>query len=316
MKKKFNMKICLLLLAVILLFSETSAVQVQARSPVSFCSEQEWELLKMVNKERLNKGFAPLGILGSLQTVSDLRAVELSKDFSHTRPDGSDCFSLLQGLSYNSAGENIATGYPSAQEVMEGWMNSPGHKANILNSRFTHIGIGYYGIADMGSYYWSQVFIGQCTPLAIAVDNARKWKKYPRGTTVEEMERLLTVTCRQHGISYLPLTDKMCSGYDRNTTGKKKVKVNYLGKSISFKVEVTGIDISHAKISNIKNKKYNRKPQKQNPKVSLHGKTLVKNRDYTISYKHNRKRGRATMIITGKGKYSGTAIRHFKITKR
>ena len=108
----------------------------------------------------------------------------------------------------------------------------------------------------------------------------------------------------------------MCSGYNRDTTGKKKIKVNYLGKSISFRVKLTGIDIRRAKISNIKNKKYNRKPQTQNPKVTLNGKTLVKNRDYTISYKHNKKKGKAVMVITGKGIYSGIAKRHFKITKR
>lgn len=313
MKNKFYKRLCLSLLAFSLFFSEAAAVQ--AKSPVGVCSDQEWEVLKLVNKERPNKGLTPLSVMGNLQTVSDVRSVELSREFSHTRPDGSSCFTALQGISYNSAGENIAAGYSSSEEVMEGWMNSPGHKANILSKGFTHLGVGYYGAAAMSHHYWSQIFIGYCVPIAISIDKAGKPKVYPRGTTIDEMERLLTVTCR-HGVSYLPLMDKMCSGYDRDTTGKKKIKVNYLGKSISFKVKLTGIDICRAKITNVKNKKYNRKPQTQNPRVTLNGKTLVKNRDYTISYKHNKKRGSATMIITGKGIYSGTAKRRFKITKR
>lgn len=313
MKNKFYKKVCFTLLAFSLFFCEAAAVQ--ARSPVGICSDQEWEVLKLVNKERLNKKLAPLSVMGNLQAVSDVRAAELSKEFSHIRPDGSSCFTILQGIGYNSAGENIAAGYSSSAEVMEGWMNSPGHKANILSSKFTHLGVGYYGAAAASHHYWSQMFIGYCMPIAISIDGAGKPGTYPRGTTVEAMGRLLTVTCR-HGVSYLPLMDKMCSGYDRDTTGKKNIKVNYLGKSISFKVKLTGIDIRKAKITNVKNKKYNRKAQKQNPKVTLNGKTLVKNRDYTISYKHNKKRGKATMIITGKGIYSGTARRRFKITKR
>ncbi len=313
MKNKFYKKMCFLLLAFTLFFSE--AVTAQAMSPVGICSDQEWEVLKLVNRERLNKNLAPLSVMGSLQEASDVRSVELSKEFSHTRPNGSSFFTSLQGISYNSAGENIAAGYSSSAEVMEGWMNSPGHKANILGKGFTHLGVGYYGVAAASHHYWSQIFIGNCMPVAISVNKAGKPEVYPRGTTVEAMKRLLTVTCR-HGVSYLPLTDKMCSGYNRDTTGKKKIKVNYLGKSISFRVKLTGIDIRRAKITNIKNKKYNRKPQTQNPKVTLNGKTLVKNRDYTISYKHNKNKGKAVMVITGKGIYSGTAKRRFKITKR
>lgn len=314
MKKNFYKKICLSLLVFSLSFSEIAAVQAQARSPVGICSDQEWEVLKLVNEKRLNKRMAPLSVMGNLQAVSDVRSAELSKEFSHTRPDGNSCFTSLQGISYDSAGENIAAGYSSSAEVMEGWMNSPGHKANILSSKFTHVGIGYYGIAATGHHYWSQMFIGYCMPIAISLDRNGKSATYQRGTTIEEMDRLLTVTCR-HGVSYLPLMDKMCSGYDRNTTGKKNIKINYLGKSINFKVMLTGIDIRKAKITNIKNKKYNRKAQTQNPKVIVNGKTLVKNRDYTISYKHNKKRGRAIMIITGKGIYSGIVKRRFKITK-
>jgi uncharacterized protein YkwD len=80
--------------------------------------------------------------------------------FSHTRPDGTTCFTALKqfGVSYSTAGENIAYGQPDAQSVVTGWMNSAGHRANILNGSFKQTGIGVYKVN--GTYYWTQEFIG------------------------------------------------------------------------------------------------------------------------------------------------------------
>ncbi len=315
MKLKFCRRICASVLAFSLALSGTVAMQAEAKAPVSICNEQEWEVLKIVNKERTGKGLAPLSMIRSLQAANDVRAKEIFTSFSHTRPDGSDCFTALQGISYNSAGENIAAGYVSPEKVMVSWMNSHGHKANIMSGSFTHIGVGYY--YNGGGYYrnyWTQMFIGSCKPTSISVDKGSKVLSYKRGTSIEAMDRVLNVKC-QHGTSYVPLTEKMCSKFNRSITGTKKIKVHYQGKSTSFKIKVTGINISKAKVSNVKNKKYNKKAQTQNPKVTLNGKKLVKNRDYTLSYKNNKKKGKATMIITGKGKYSGTIKRTFKITK-
>lgn len=315
MKLKFCKRICASVLAFSLVLSGAAVMQTEAKSPVSICNEQEWEVLKIVNKERTSKGLAPLSMIKSLQTANDVRAKEIFTSFSHTRPDGSSCFTALQGISYNAAGENIAAGYASPDAVMVGWMNSPGHKANIMNGNFTHIGVGYYynGSGSL-QQYWTQMFVGSCSPTSISVEKSNKTLSYKRGTTIEAMNRVLKVKC-QHGTSYVPLTGKMCSKINSSTTGTKNIKVSYRGKSTSFKVKITGTNISKAKVSNVKNKKYNKKAQTQNPKVTLNGKTLVKNRDYTISYKNNKKKGTATMIITGKGKYSGTITRKFKITK-
>lgn len=235
MKIKFYKIICLFVLVLGLVFSEASVAE--AKSPVGISSTEEWEVLKLVNQERTSRGMVPLSLIGSLQTANNIRAAELCKVFSHTRPEGSSCFTALRGVNYQAAGENIAVGYATPGEVMDAWMNSPGHKGNILNGSFTHIGVGYYYNGD-GSYrhYWSQMFIGTCSPVSISVEGSRA-KSYPYGTKIGDMNRVLRVRC-VHGISYLPLTDSMCSGYNGNTTGTKKVKVKYQGKSTSFVTKV------------------------------------------------------------------------------
>ncbi|MPN28838.1 hypothetical protein SDC9_176283 [bioreactor metagenome] len=79
--------------------------------------------------------------------------------FAHQSPTYGSPFDMMKqfGISYRAAGENIAMGYSSAAAVVEGWMNSPGHRANILNASFTHIGVGYYA----EGHYWTQMFIGK-----------------------------------------------------------------------------------------------------------------------------------------------------------
>ena len=86
---------------------------------------------------------------------ADIRAKELVSLFSHSRPDGSDYTTVLpSGL--NAWGENVAMGQTSPEKVMESWMNSSGHRANILSSDFTLIGVGFY--ESGGEYYWVQNF--------------------------------------------------------------------------------------------------------------------------------------------------------------
>ena len=88
-----------------------------------------------------------------------MRAKELSEKFSHTRPNGTSCFTVFKeyGLEENSfKGENIAYGYVNASKAMEGWLKSSGHKNNILSSTYQEIGIGMYN--DDGMRYWVQDF--------------------------------------------------------------------------------------------------------------------------------------------------------------
>lgn len=117
-------------------------------------------VLSLVNEERAAEGLSALTLSSGATSVAKVRAKELATLFSHTRPDGSTCFTALDdaGVSYSYAGENIAAGYSSASSVMNGWMNSSGHKANILSENYTQIGIACY--YDGSTYYWVQLFIG------------------------------------------------------------------------------------------------------------------------------------------------------------
>lgn len=126
----------------------------------AFNTAYEAEVLKLVNAERAKYGLSPLAQDKGAAEVAHLRAKEIVKSFSHTRPDGSSCFTAAKelGVTYRSAGENIAYGYPTPQKVVEGWMNSEGHRKNILSTSFSKIGIGCYN--SNGVLYWSQFFIG------------------------------------------------------------------------------------------------------------------------------------------------------------
>ena len=123
------------------------------------------EVLRLVNIERDKVGAAHLVLDGALCDAANMRAIEMdySGNFSHTRPDERDCFTVFSfcKISFYTCGENIAAGYPTPAAVVDGWMNSTGHKANILNTAFTKMGLGY-STGGGGEYrhYWAQEFAG------------------------------------------------------------------------------------------------------------------------------------------------------------
>lgn len=117
------------------------------------------QVVELVNEERAKEGLAPLEIDEKVQAAAMVRAQECEQLFSHTRPNGSSFATALkeQNVSYRGAGENIAWGQKTPQEVVNAWMNSKGHRANIMNPNFTTIGVGYYENAR-GTDYWCQLF--------------------------------------------------------------------------------------------------------------------------------------------------------------
>jgi len=124
----------------------------------------QFQVLDLVNEERLSRNIPPLKVSEQAQQAAQIRAGEIYTLFSHTRPNGTSCLTVLDEYvtdGYMSAGENIAAGQSSPQEVVEDWMNSPGHRANILDESYTALGVGYY-YNSSGLYcsYWVQLFIG------------------------------------------------------------------------------------------------------------------------------------------------------------
>ena len=120
----------------------------------------EQEVVRLVNVERAKNGLAPLTEDWQLSRVARYKSQDMAdrRYFSHTSPTYGSPFDMIRafGLSYRTAGENIAYGQRTPQQVVTAWMNSSGHRANILNASFTRIGVGYVAQGN----YWTQMFIG------------------------------------------------------------------------------------------------------------------------------------------------------------
>lgn len=124
-------------------------------------SQIESEVLRLVNIERQKEGLTPLVADSQLSNVARKKSEDMATNnyFSHTSPTYGSLSNMLKsfGVKYNAAGENIARGQSTAQSVMNGWMNSSGHRANIMNPSFHKIGIGMAESKD-GRKYWTQTF--------------------------------------------------------------------------------------------------------------------------------------------------------------
>ena len=116
------------------------------------------EVVDLVNEERAKKGIAPVELDLALCDAAEIRAKEAKKSFSHTRPNGERCFTVLSeaDITYRIAGENLGGHIKTPKRAVAAWMKSEGHRKNIMNPRFTHIGIGYVSSGD----YWAQFFLG------------------------------------------------------------------------------------------------------------------------------------------------------------
>lgn len=116
------------------------------------------DVVQQVNAVRVRNGLRPLRQDADMTRAANIRARELAKKFSHTRPNGMRGLGILSetGVSYRSAGENIAAGQTSAQMVMSAWMGSSSHRANILSGQFGRIGVGQAVVN--GRTYWVQLF--------------------------------------------------------------------------------------------------------------------------------------------------------------
>lgn len=143
--------------------SQDNASQDNAQQGSALQSGYGAQVVSLVNEERADQGLSNLARDAQLTRLAQLKAEDMAanKYFSHTSPTYGTAFDMMKnyGVSYITAGENIAMGQKTPEAVMEGWMNSPGHRANILNSAYTGIGVGYAESSE-GATYWVQIFKG------------------------------------------------------------------------------------------------------------------------------------------------------------
>ena len=128
--------------------------------PDSSVRSFEQEVIRLVNEQRVKNGLNPLTENWELSRVARYKSQDMvdNRYFSHTSPTYGSPFQMIRafGISFRQAGENIAYGQRTPQAVVNAWMNSSGHRANILNASYTQIGVGYMAAGN----YWTQMFIG------------------------------------------------------------------------------------------------------------------------------------------------------------
>ena len=212
-----------------------------AAVPASFagaCSEEEWRLLRLTNAERLSKGLSPYSSFASLQTAADTRAGEVAAQYSHTRPDGGECFTALTeaGIGYRAAAENIAAGQRTPERAVTSWISSDGHRANILDQTFAHVGVGYLAEGFLGTS-WEQLFVDKdCSVSSVSV--VPDAVTCAPGVTIDHLDLAVRAVCPVHGECWLPLDARMCSGFDPAKTGAQTVTVTYGGQNAVLRVNV------------------------------------------------------------------------------
>ena len=157
MRKIFS----LLTLAFMIFYAAVVSAQSSWRVESGVSKNFAREVLDLVNVERQKENLPPLKLARDLNHYAQIRAKEITKKFSHTRPNGKDPFTVVNRnySTYSLMGENIAAGQISPKDVVAAWMNSPTHRENILRPQFQKLGVGYvYVEGDRYKHYWAQLF--------------------------------------------------------------------------------------------------------------------------------------------------------------
>ncbi|MFJ5714471.1 CAP domain-containing protein [Neobacillus sp. NPDC093127] len=139
----------------------TTAQQIKTTQSTSAISAQEQKVVDLTNQERAKNGLPALKVDLTLSKMAHEKSRDMSANgyFSHTSPTYGSPFDMMKkyGITYRYAGENIAMGQRTPEEVVKAWMNSEGHRKNILNPNYNYIGVGYVSQGN----YWTQEFIGK-----------------------------------------------------------------------------------------------------------------------------------------------------------
>ena len=215
-----------------------------AVSPIPAATDPEWDVIKLVNRERIADGLEPLSVIQKLQQAADIRAEEITTVFSHTRPDKSEWKTIYTqvDLKGSDAAENIGAGSKTADDAMGLWMDSSGHRSNIMKKETAHIGVGY--ISSPGSshgQYWVQLFLGANTEdfSGLSLFGGNEPVTVQKGRQLSELNLALEYSSGAYGTCYMPLIDEMCGGFDSSKTGMQRVTIKYRELSLELDVYVT-----------------------------------------------------------------------------
>lgn len=366
MKKIFKMIISLIMcFSLLYISSDHSRVEAASTYNVTVSSKNmysyAYEVLDLVNKERTSAGLSKLTMDKDLLAYAMQRAQETSILWSHTRANGTSGLSIITSSfksartsilgSSSASAENIAAGQTSSTSVMTSWMNSSGHKANIMSSKYSSIGIGCVYID--GTYYWVQLFssykaITGSKPSDTTVNATVSFSpstieptlsftssiskgattsvsyKFNNGFTTTAISNAnLSFTSSNTSVATVNASG-VITGVGAGTATITVTPKNATGYKLTKTITVTNANASTNTTStkNIANmtatlskSSYTYTGSACKPSVTIrNGSTLVSSSNYTVTYTNNVNVGTATVKITGKGSYSGTITKTFKIT--
>lgn len=342
------------LLLLLLLLAPGNIVRVQAASDQTAVQlklsqgirryDYAYQVLDLVNQERAKKNRNPVTMDKNLLECAMTRAEELTVYASHTRPNGSICFSAFPY--FENPSENLAINQGTPEEVMESWIESSGHYTNIMNSKNVSAGIGCY--SQNGHLYWIQCFSSHATEACTQPANQNVspvLSVLPRLVNIHfnvsspvkftEEQKTLTIYATCNGFSYMSSSldpssftwstgDPSVATVDQSGVIRLKSKGNTTVtatlKSCPDKILTADLnayyDLEDSKETSLTytgSWKYTGKPITFSPVLKFHNRTLTEGKDYTLSFSNNQNSGVGTFTITGLGLYSGTLTNNFGI---
>lgn len=342
------------LLLLLLLLAPGNIVRVQAASDQTAVQlklsqgirryDYAYQVLDLVNQERAKKNRNPVTMDKNLLECAMTRAEELTVYASHTRPNGSICFSAFPY--FEDPSENLAINQGTPEAVMESWIESSGHYTNIMNSKNVSVGIGCY--SQNGHLYWIQCFSSHAAETCTQPANQNVspvLSVLPRLVNIHfnvsspvkftEEQKTLTIYATCNGFSYMSSSldpssftwstgDPSVATVDQSGVIRLKSKGNTTVtatlKSCPDKILTADLnayyDLEDSKETSLTytgSWKYTGKPITFSPVLKFHDRTLTEGKDYTLSFSNNQNSGVGTFTITGLGLYSGTLTNNFGI---
>ena len=220
--------------------NEVEQLEVASSPEQSEISREALEVLNIVNRERIQIGLHPLAMHVNLARGAQIRAEEVSILASHTRPDGRSWRTVFSEVGINNAGfdgENVAGGQRTPQTVMDAWMSSSGHRANISHANFRFMGVGhYFSLSSWNRHYWAQLFMAG--PQINGIRMYDEEYTIPLGAAIEDTGAWVWINTSDGSRAFIPIITEMISGLDNSIPGIQEVTVHYQNWTTTFTVNV------------------------------------------------------------------------------